>query len=107
MNHQKAVISSGVAHGAAMTSYIILVISLITNASLLFGENDPQTVFVPITMLTLLVFSVAVSGLLVFGRPVVLLIDNKRRDAAIHIASTLATLFVSLVCAIIYASTVK
>jgi hypothetical protein len=51
----------------------------------------PDTTFAPILMLSLLVFSVALMGFLFFYRPVVLLLENKRNEAASYFLKTLAT----------------
>jgi hypothetical protein len=53
--------------------------------------DTPDTVFAPILMLSLLVFSVALMGFLFFYRPVVLLLENKRNEAASYFLKTLAT----------------
>jgi len=51
-----------------------------------------KSVFGPIIMLMLLVFSAALTGSLVFGKPVMLYLDNKKKDALFTLVYTLIIL---------------
>jgi len=63
--------------------------------SLPFPKED--TVFQPMLMLSLLVFSAALVGSLIFGRPILWYLDNKKREAVLLLAYTLASFFV-IIC---------
>jgi hypothetical protein len=48
-------------------------------------------------MLSLLVFSAALVGSLIFGRPILWYLDNKKKEAVLLLAYTLASFFV-IIC---------
>ena len=52
-----------------------------------------KTVLVPIAMLMLLVFSVALVGALIFGRPVLWYLDGRKQDSLFLLTAILAILF--------------
>lgn len=56
-----------------------------------------DTVLMPIIMLMLLVFSVALMGVLIFGRPVVWYLDGKRKEAIHLLGYTLLVFFIVIV----------
>lgn len=62
--------------------------------SKIFAFSKEDTVFAPILMLSLLVFSVALVGSLIFGRPILWYLDGKKKEAVSLLAYTLAFLFV-------------
>ena len=60
--------------------------------------------FAPIIMLTLLVLSAAVMAVLIFGKPVLLYLDNQKKDAITLLFYTLgclAAIFVAVVLVLI------
>src|SRR3989344_2546011 len=60
--------------------YIILIVSFIYLGSKgIFGSSE--TIFIPIFMLMLFVFSAVFTGALVLGRPVMWYLDGKKREA--------------------------
>ena len=68
-------------------------------ASLMFfvGNNHilpDHTVLIPIGMLMLFVFSAALVGTLVFGRPILLYLDNNKREAVMLLVYTLVFLLI-------------
>jgi hypothetical protein len=68
--------------------YIVLLVS----AVFFLGRVNPQieeTVFLPIGMLTLFVFSAALTSALVFGRPIMWYLGGKKKEAFQLLASTL------------------
>ena len=72
--------------------YIGLVASL-----LFYGKNlpeEPDTIFVPMMMLMLFVFSAAVTSTLVLGRPILWYLDGKKEDAISLLLYTLLIFFV-------------
>ena len=76
--------------------YVIVVASFIYLA----GQSalkDVESVFIPIAMLMLLVFSVAFVGSLMFGRPVMWYVDGKKREALALLAYTLGIFLIILI----------
>lgn len=69
--------------------YIAFIVSLIY----FFGNNSPknteQNFLFPIAMLMLFVFSAALTGLLVFGRPIAWYLEGKKKEALSLIIYTL------------------
>ena len=55
--------------------------------------NTPDTLFVPIAMLLLLVLSAATTGYLIFGKPILWYLDGKKEESVSLLALTLVTLF--------------
>ncbi|TSC63287.1 MAG: Uncharacterized protein Athens041674_215 [Parcubacteria group bacterium Athens0416_74] len=77
-------------NAALASAYIVLVVFGITTLGELVGSGAEDTVMAPITMLSLLVLSVAFMAFTFFYRPVVLLLDGKRSEAVSFFVRTLA-----------------
>lgn len=77
-------------HAFGVAGYIVAVSSVIFSLDGSY-DNGP-TILAPITMLTLLVLSVAVVGTLIFARPVMLYIDGKKKEGINFLAFTLSWL---------------
>lgn len=75
------------------TLYIIIIVSFMfyLQAS---APKASNIVLIPIAMLLLFVFSAALTGFLVFGKPVMLYLDGKKKEAISLIGYTLIFLFV-------------
>lgn len=73
--------------------YIVLVASFIYFLGSSFPDSE-RSIIIPIAMLMLLVFSVALVGSLLFGRPVMLYIDGKKKEAISLLGYTLVIFFV-------------
>jgi hypothetical protein len=56
--------------------------------------QGPDTVFAPMLMLMLLVFSVALMGILIFGRPILWYVDGRKKEAIGLLGYTLSILFI-------------
>lgn len=54
-----------------------------------FLKDGEETILIPMTMLSLLVLSVAVMGFLFLSEPLYLLIENKKKEAIIFFAKTI------------------
>src|SRR3989338_3516852 len=65
---------------------------ILTNGERIFGKM--QNLWGPITFLMLFVLSAAVVGVLIFVRPVLLYLDNKRTEAITLLLTTIAWLAV-------------
>lgn len=81
--------------------YIVLIASFLSNAQHIFGPDEPKTVLVPIMMLSLLVFSVAVTGSLIFGRPILWYLDGKKKEALSLLIYTLGIFFLATIAIVI------
>jgi hypothetical protein len=75
------IVKKAVLHAAATALYIIAIASAFFNGSKIFGPNMAGNVLIPIGMLCLLVFSAALTGFLIFGRPVLWYLDGKKKEA--------------------------
>jgi len=81
-------------------AYIILVVSFMFSL-----RNFPKmedTPFIPIAMLLLFVCSAAITGFLVLGKPVMLYIDGKKREAVSLLGYTLGILVLITVVSFIF-----
>ena len=74
-------------------SYIVLVVLFIFSFQILFSEKK-DIIIIPIAMLLLFVSSAAITGFLVFGKPIMLYIDEKKREAITLLIYTLGILFI-------------
>ena len=79
--------------------YIILIASFLFYAQKFLGQK-PDTVLAPIVMLCLLVFSASVTGLLIFGKPVLWYLDGKKKEAITLLIYTLGVFLVITVAAL-------
>ncbi len=70
--------------------YIILIVSLIFSLRFLAPKED--IIIIPIAMLLLFVTSAAITGFLVFGKPVMLYIDGKKKEAISLLSHTIGIL---------------
>ncbi len=71
--------------------YIILVVSFMFSLQIFSSKQD--NIIIPMAMLLLFVCSAAITGFLVFGKPVMLYIDGKKREAVSLLGYTIGILF--------------
>ncbi len=84
------ILKHAVLNALATAFYIFLVASFLFYAPKIFGpDRATNTALVPIAMLLLFVFSAAFTGLLMFGKPVLLYLDGKKQEALSLLVSTL------------------
>jgi len=95
----KTIIKNAVGNAVLTLVYVMVIALFFSHAEGIFGKEDPKTFLLPTVMLLLLVLSAAVTGFLVFGRPVMWYIDGKKKEALILLAQTLFFLFVIIVIA--------
>lgn len=62
--------------------------------------GNSNTILVPITMLLLFVFSAALTGFLIFGRPAQLYVDGKKKEALSLLTYTLIFFSVATLVAV-------
>jgi hypothetical protein len=86
----------GVAAGAAEAGYIGLVTVAMSVLSKLSPGPDSESTFVPGFLLFLLFFvlSALISAVLVFGRPIWLLMEKKLSEAIATLTATIVTLLI-------------
>ena len=99
MNKSRTLLHS-FGHAIAVLVYISLVVTLITNLEKYFA-NTPDTFMAPIAMLLLLVLSVAVMAILVFGRPVYLFLNNAKHEAFYFLGYTLGWMLLFVIIAFV------
>jgi hypothetical protein len=78
--------------------YVMAVVLIITNGERIFGQM--QNFWGPVSFLLLFVFSALVTGLLVFGRPAYLWLNNFKKEAVKMLLFTVVDLFAILLLAL-------
>ncbi len=85
-------------NAAAALGYIIAVVFVMYyGGPLLGGPNGQDTVFIPMAMLSLFVFSAATMAYIVLYQPMVMFLENKKVEAVNLFLKTIATLGVFMV----------
>ncbi|MBI4116233.1 hypothetical protein HY449_00645 [Candidatus Pacearchaeota archaeon] len=79
---------------AFWTSAYVIIVALLPYFLGQSALKDVKSIIIPIAMLMLLVFSVALVGSLIFGRPVIWYVDGKKKDAVSLLVCTLGILFI-------------
>ena len=84
--------------------YVMLIGSFLFYIPKFLHSDKPDTVFAPILMLSLLVFSASLMGILIFGKPLMWYLDNKKQEAVSLLLSTLGIFFLItlVILAIVY-----
>jgi len=96
----KKLILIGLAQAAGVLAYVAAISWIITNGEYLFGKMP--TVWGPILMLLLLVFSAAVTGSLVFAKPVILYLQDRKVEGLGLLFLTLSFLLIFIVGIIVF-----
>lgn len=86
----KNIAKQSLTYAAGAVLYVVAVATLMRNAERVFP--DDRSVLGPITLLLLLVVSAATMGMLVFGKPVMLYIDGKKREGVMMAVCTIVCL---------------
>ena len=84
------IINRAIIDAVGTALYIILVVSFIFSLQM-FSEKE-DIIIIPIAMLLLFVCSAAITGFLVFGKPVMLYLDGKKREAVSLLGYTIGML---------------
>lgn len=85
----------------AVVAYIVLIANFMFFMEGRGPIDDGATIWMPITFLMLLVFSVAFVGTMLFGKPLMWYIDGKKKDALNLLVWTLGIFFVLVVLVLI------
>lgn len=80
------------------TLYVILVVTFIFSLGGFSGEPE-DNIIIPIAMLLLFVFSAGLTGMMVFGKPLMWYLDGKKKEAVSLVVYTLAILLVMVILA--------
>ncbi len=92
------IIKNALINALGTALYVVLVVSILFNGDKIFPSSDgPKNIVVPMIMLLLFVFSAAVTGSLVFGRPLMWYLDGRKQEALSLLGYTIASLFGILV----------
>jgi len=73
------VITSSFLQALATFAYVLVIVEIMNNGQKLFGNAN--NLLGGVAMLMLLVVSAAVCGFLVFGKPVMLFLENQKKEA--------------------------
>jgi hypothetical protein len=92
----------GLGHAVLVAGYVALVAFFMSYIEVFFGKGPDSALggkqwLFPMTFLMILVFSATVVGTLIFARPVMLYLDNKKQEALAMLAYTIGWLFVLVV----------
>ncbi len=94
MSNSKIIFRS-LAHAVGVVVYVLFINLFFSNAEKIFGKEDPA--LVPMAMLLLFVFSAALTGALVLGKPILLYLDNQKNDAIKMFLYTTGWIFVFII----------
>ena len=83
------IVKTAAINAGATALYIAAVSFFLFYGTEFFGVNKGDSVFMPVIMLCLLVFSAAVTSLLMFGRPLAWYLDGRKKEALSLLAYTL------------------
>jgi len=89
----KKLIKQSILYSVSAFAYIVLVALFMSNASKLFGDDD-RGIVAPIAILLLLVLSVSVMGILMFGKAVLMYLNNEKKDAIKLVIYNITGLFI-------------
>ena len=97
----KTILKQSLIHSAFAVLYVAAVVTFMQNAERFLG-SDAENPAAPVAFLLLLVVSAATMGMLIFGKPVMMYLDGKKREAvtmACYTISSLAAITVLLIVA--------
>jgi hypothetical protein len=93
-----SLIKLGLRNSMATAIYVVIVAMIMNNAERIFGTM--KNIIGPVAFLLLFVTSAAITGFLVLGQPIMMYVDNQRRDAIKLFIYTVAWLFAFTVIAL-------
>lgn len=80
--------------------YIILIVLFLFSLQR-FSSQPDNNILIPIAMLLLFVSSAAITGFLVFGKPIMLYLDGKKKEAVSLLSYTIGILVLITIIAFI------
>jgi len=88
------IIKTATINAALMALYVSAISSFLFYIPKIFDNTKPDTVLAPIMMLSLLVFSAALVGALIFGKPILWYLDGKKKEAVSLLFYTLGVFLI-------------
>jgi len=102
-NTNKNITKTALIDALATVVYVALVALFLFYVPRMLTSFQQQSALVPIFMLLLFVFSAALTGIFVFGKPVIWYLDGKKKEALSLIGCTLLFIFLcTLVAFLVY-----
>ena len=89
------------ANALLTAAYIMIIGSFLFYAPEIFGRGEDKTPLIPIALLLLFVFSASLTGALIFGRPILWYLDNRKKEAIQLLAYTLGIFFIFIIIALV------
>jgi hypothetical protein len=86
-------------HAILVAVYVSLVAFIMNHGSTWFGKTD--TAWTPVAVLMLFVLSAAITGSLVLGRPILMYLDGKKKEALQFFGYMVGWLFILTLAAFI------
>lgn len=87
-------------HAILAVAYIFGVASLMQNGEKIFGKVPG--ILGPVAFLLLFVLSAAMMGILILGKPILIYLENQKRDALMFLFATIGWLFLFLILTFIF-----
>lgn len=77
------IVKNALVNSVGTLLYVILIATFFYFAETLFGQNgeEDKVFLIPVVMLLLLILSAAITGSLVFGRPILWYLDGRKKEA--------------------------
>ncbi len=92
-NYMNTIIKTAAVNAVATAVYVVIVGAFVSHAGKMkLGRAHPT--LIPIAMLMLLVFSAAVTGGLIFGKPALWYLDGRKKEGLALLLYTLGIFFV-------------
>ncbi len=95
MSQNKKIIKNALIDSIAAVAYVALISVLLTNSRQLFGQVN--SVISGIAFLLTFVFSAALMGIVIFGKPILWYLDGFKKEAVKLVLYSMGFLFVILV----------
>jgi hypothetical protein len=96
----KPIIKVAATNAIATALYVVSIGTFMFYVPRMFAE-DKDTVFIPIAILMMFVWSASVCCALLFGRPILWYMDGRKKEAVSLIFATLGIFFVITVLAVV------
>ncbi|MDQ5938316.1 MAG: hypothetical protein QG642_6 [Patescibacteria group bacterium] len=97
--NKKSILRYALLEVLAAVLYVLFISVFFSQAEKIFGPED--TMLSPVVFLLLLVFSVSIMGMTIFGRSIMWYLDGQKKEAVKLLFYKLAYLFVFMVLAMI------
>lgn len=78
--------------------FVVLLLFFLRN----FVPQAEDSLIIPIAMILLLVCSASITGFLVFGKPIMLYLDGKKKEAVLLLGNTIGILVILTIIAFIF-----